>query len=65
MRRWLLKSWQNRRPGWTRRIRWYDGTNDIRLEFTDEHGTHNMYFTLDQREEAQREWEAAIAAMED
>lgn len=33
------KSWQNKRPGWTRRVQWYqaesDGIVSIRLVFTD------------------------------
>ena len=30
------KSWQNKRPGWTRRVRWFPQKNgNIRLEFVE------------------------------
>ena len=38
------KSWQDKRPGWTRRIRWLQGPgNDIRLELTDADGRVSLY----------------------
>ena len=42
------KSWQNQRPGWTRRVIWYNpqtnSEQSIRLKFEDEHGSYNLYF---------------------
>lgn len=35
MSRWLHKSWQDRRPGWRRRVRWYRGEFDVRLNIID------------------------------
>lgn len=51
--RHLYKSWQNRRPGFTRRVRWYQrdkpigyaGEGVIRLCFEDDHGIVNMYYS--------------------
>jgi hypothetical protein len=57
----IHKSWQNRRPGFTRRVRWYnpddsDFNGTIRLNFEDEYGQQNVYYkTL---EEAQAEFDA-------
>jgi len=40
------KGWQNKRPGWTRRIKWYRSNrthNPIRLELIDYYGKVNVY----------------------
>ena len=41
------RSWQDKRPGWTRRIRWYAPTEGsaqgIRLNLIDEDGEVNLY----------------------
>ena len=45
------KSWQNRRPGWTRRVTSYrrddesGGWTDVRLCFEDESGKVNRYYS--------------------
>lgn len=53
----LHKAWQNKRPGWTRRVRWYEGPGpDIRLEFQDEERKVNVFF--DSHEEAQKWYDA-------
>ena len=59
------KSWQNKRPGWTRRVRWYEGGpgEKIRLQFEDTLGKSNGFFTT--AEEAQAAYDAFIAAEED
>lgn len=59
--RHLHKSWQDKRSGWTRRVRWYQYNPgfegiDIRLEFTDETGVKNEYFT--DSDTAQHEFDA-------
>lgn len=42
--RHLHRAWQDRRPGWTRRIRWYAGdVSGIRLNLIDEDGEVNLY----------------------
>ena len=33
--RFLLMQWKDKRSGYSRRIRWYKGANDIRLEMED------------------------------
>ena len=63
MSRSLHKSWQNKRPGWTRRVRWYemplsDGGVSIRLNFIDEKGMANRFF--DTREEAQTAYDGFV-----
>jgi hypothetical protein len=42
--RFVIKSWQNQRPGWTRRVRWLEGAADIRLVFEDPDGIISLYF---------------------
>jgi hypothetical protein len=42
--RQIHKSWQDKRSGWTRRVRWYEGLDDIRLNFEDETGSVNRYY---------------------
>lgn len=39
-----LKGWQDKRPGWTRRVRWYQGREDVRLQFEEraEDGTRHI-----------------------
>jgi hypothetical protein len=73
MSRHYLKSWQDRRPAWTRRVRWYQGSrihvdgmtgpitevDDIRLEFIDEFGRWNEFFG--HREDAQRRYDLFMA----
>jgi hypothetical protein len=55
----LHKAWQDKRPGWTRRVRWFQGTGeDIRLEFTDEERKVNVFF--DSPEEAQRWFDSFV-----
>ena len=42
----LHRSWQDKRPGWTRRIRWYSPGHPgqgIRLSLEDEYGMVNIY----------------------
>lgn len=40
------KRWQDRRSGWTRRVRWYEGKpDDIRLKFEDADGSVSLFFT--------------------
>jgi hypothetical protein len=39
--RGLYKSWQNHRPGWTRRIRWYNG-DTIRLQVDEREMINNV-----------------------
>lgn len=53
------KGWQNKRPGWTRRVRWLQGPDDIRLEFTDETGKCNRIYKT--KEEATVDYERFIA----
>lgn len=46
MARSLLKSWQDRRPAWSKRARWYKGSwDDIRICFEDEHGITNRFYS--------------------
>lgn len=49
----LHKSWQDKRPGWRRRVRWYRGSEEdgIRLQFEETDGrthtalkAHRIYF---------------------
>lgn len=54
--------WQNIRPGFTRRARWYKPTAEafergypIRLNFEDESHSANLYYTT--VEEAQADWD--------
>jgi hypothetical protein len=57
------KSWQDRRPEWRRRVRWFEGQDplSIRLKFTDlDEGRERNGFYRD-REEATRAYEAFIA----
>jgi hypothetical protein len=42
--RWMHKRWQNKRPGWTRRVTWYKGHDDVRLKFEDETGIANRTY---------------------
>lgn len=58
--RWLLKSWQSDRPlkPDSKRVRWYDSENDIRLVFEDKFGKTERFY--DNRDEAQLDWEAFI-----
>lgn len=55
----LHKAWQNRRPGWTRRVRWYEGPEDIRLQFEDELGKANLIY--ERKVVATKAYEAFIA----
>lgn len=45
--RYYHRGWQDKRPGWTRRIRWFaptDGsTEGIRLNLVDEDGEVNIF----------------------
>ena len=34
-RRVYYQGWQDQRPGWTRRVKWFRGETDIRLNFCD------------------------------
>jgi hypothetical protein len=48
----LHKAWQDKRPGWTRRVRWYQGEGHevygvIRLKFEDESGSWNAFFNCE------------------
>lgn len=43
MSRFLKKSWQDKRSGWTRRVRWYEGET-VRLQFEDDFGRCNRFF---------------------
>jgi len=63
--RGLHKSWDNRKElrikgrynGWKRHVRWYqDGPNDIRLNFENEDGTYNRFYT--DPEKSQADWDA-------
>jgi len=55
------KSWQDRRPGWRRRVKWYQGQGDIRLNFVDmDEGRERNCFYVD-REEATSAYERFIA----
>jgi hypothetical protein len=58
------KSWQDRRPGFTRRVRWYEGTTasgkpSIRLNMESMGEVWNEFFS--DRDEATRVYEAFIA----
>ena len=59
------KSWQDKRPGFTKRVRWYQGqageTLSIRLHFEDygEHRACNRFYT--DHGEATRDYETFIA----
>lgn len=55
----LHKSWQDRRPGFTRRVRWYEGPDDVRLQFEEFGDVWNRIFT--DRGKAQLAWEAFVA----
>lgn len=63
MARSYHKGWQDKRPGWKKRVRWYQGregkTDSIRLNFTDELGSRNEFFNS--VEEATVEYEKFIA----
>ena len=58
------KSWQDRRPEWRRRVRWFEGgeSESIRLKFTDldEGRECNRFYT--DRELATADYEAFIAS---
>lgn len=62
----LHKSWQDRRPEWRRRVRWYEGrigdALSIRLKFTDfaEGRECNRFYT--DRDRATSDYEAFIAS---
>lgn len=52
-----LKSWQNKRHGWTRRVRWYEGPTHgtsapFRLNFEDEEGSFNALYTVEEEAQA-------------
>jgi hypothetical protein len=56
------KGWQDKRPGWTRRARWFkpgSPTERIRIEFTDQLGKINRFY--ENETEATAEYEAFIA----
>jgi hypothetical protein len=55
------KSWQNQRPGWTRRVTWYAGDADVRLRFEDGDGKTCRYYRT--AEEAQKDYDAFRAGM--
>ncbi len=58
MSRYLHKSWQDKRPGWTRRVRWYEGV-PIRLNFIDQSwGEANLFF--DTAEAAQEAYDRFV-----
>jgi hypothetical protein len=41
----LHKSWQNKRPGWTRRVRWYNRADgQVRLCYEDDLGRYNVQY---------------------
>jgi hypothetical protein len=54
----LRLTWKNAvGPGWTRRLRWYEGQgSDIRIEFTDELRQANRFYT--HQADAQRDADA-------
>lgn len=59
-----LKGWQDRRPGFTRRVRWYEGTTksgkpSIRLNMESMGDVWNEFFS--DHETARRVYEAFIA----
>lgn len=54
----ILKSWQDCRPGWTRRVRWYEpgvSGETIRLCFEDADGKANRLYAAEL--DAQADWE--------
>jgi hypothetical protein len=57
------KSWQDCRPEWRRRVRWFEGSNplSIRLKFTDlgEGRETNRFYS--ERDEATRDYQAFIS----
>lgn len=54
----LHKSWQDKRPGWTHRVRWYEGEDDIRLSFETPISRHNDWYRLEEREMAQAAYDS-------
>jgi hypothetical protein len=56
--RHIEKRWQDKRPGWTRRITWYEGKRDVRLKMEDEFGTANRQYV--NRDIAEEAWLAFI-----
>lgn len=55
------KRWQDKRPGWTRRVTWYEGNSEfqpIRLTFEDANGRGNRVYGMEEREVAQRDFDA-------
>lgn len=59
----IHKRWQNRRPGWTRRVTWYrgiivNGRENIRLQFEDEFGKCHRFYTTS--ESAQSAYDSFI-----
>jgi hypothetical protein len=60
MSRAYHKGWQDKRPGFTRRVRWLQG-DDIRLEFIDPGGRVSLFFDgPDMIEDATEKYEAFI-----
>lgn len=60
-KRAYLKGWQDKRPGWTRRVRWLEGMYSIRLEFTDPTGKCSLIYNKTvEFGDANRDYEAFI-----
>lgn len=60
----LHKAWQDRRPGFTRRVRWYEGRTidggvTIRLQMEEYGEVSNLFFN--DRDEAQRVYDEFVA----
>lgn len=61
-KRAYLKGWQDKRPGWTCRVRWLEGYETVRLEFTDPTGKcSRVYNKVTEHGQASRDYEAFIA----
>lgn len=61
MARYLHKSWQDKRSGFTRRVRWFQGDR-IRLEFITPERQSNQFFGLP--DEAQTAYDKFVATGE-
>jgi hypothetical protein len=58
MPRYLTKSWQDKRPGFDYRIRWYQGQGDVKIVTITPDGEMRHYFT--DREDALVFWQQFV-----
>ena len=71
VKRSLRRGWQNARPGWTRRVRWYESARtsegvSIRLQFEERVVTlDDNYMPHEERERVNRFYSDDVAALRD